>query len=283
MFGEVSRGGTLLGLAWMIFSPLALAAAVGKAFAKPDPWSLEMGIPILASTRPMSCGDLLLAKFKAAAISALITWSIVLIVTPIWLVRWCDTSALAKSWHNAREWWTPSGACLIVLVLLVAMIVLTWKLLISSVWLAMSGRPIVYLTSIILEICGYFILGICLVSDSVQRDLVPIGKWLANYVPIIVLIVLGLAIMKISMAITQWRRNRELRLVDDSQARGYWIVWIFATACVAEALMIALAPDPLTFLAAPALPLLAIILAFFIMPVWRISMAPEMLARNRHR
>ena len=68
---------------WMAILPMVLAVPVGKGIAKPDFWSLEFGLPTFLATRPITNGQIVAAKMKAAALSTLLTWAVLLMMAPI--------------------------------------------------------------------------------------------------------------------------------------------------------------------------------------------------------
>ncbi len=56
--------------------PILLAFPIGLGFGKPDFWSLDLTLSPFFATRPVTAGQLLAAKMKSAACSALLAWAI---------------------------------------------------------------------------------------------------------------------------------------------------------------------------------------------------------------
>ena len=56
---------------WLFIMPILLAFPIGLGFGKPDFWSLDLTLSPFIATRPITAGQLLAAKMKSAACSAL--------------------------------------------------------------------------------------------------------------------------------------------------------------------------------------------------------------------
>ena len=126
---------------WLFIMPIMLAFPIGMGFGKPDFWSLDLDLSPFFATRPITAGQLLAAKMKAAACSALVAWAILLLVAPTCIYLFCDTKHWSDALDGSRQCFiprSPSGCCPI-LGLVGAMLV-TWSLLVRSIWLGYSGR-----------------------------------------------------------------------------------------------------------------------------------------------
>ena len=132
---------TLCAVMWLAVLPVMLAFPVGKGFGKPDFWSLELALPLFVATRPISGGQIVAGKMKAAACSTLISWGLLLAVAPLWIYLSCNTEHIRDIWQIHCTLYSPVVRWIIPLLTLLAGIVLTWSLLIGSMWLGMSGRP----------------------------------------------------------------------------------------------------------------------------------------------
>jgi hypothetical protein len=83
---------------WMAILPIVLAIPVGKGIARPAFWSVELGLPTFLSTRPVTNGQIVAAKMRAAALSTLLAWAVLLVAAPIWLWLAGDLNHLRVFW-----------------------------------------------------------------------------------------------------------------------------------------------------------------------------------------
>ena len=137
---------------WLALLPMILALPVGKGLAKPDFWSLELGLNPFLTTRPVSDGQVVAAKMKAAALSTLLAWALLLTLAPLWLWLVGDVADLYSNWKVFCAVYSPFARVAIPMLLLNAAIILTWGLLIGGIWAGASGRPVVFAGSIVFGI-----------------------------------------------------------------------------------------------------------------------------------
>ncbi len=143
-FTDGGANATLWAETWLGVMPILLAVPIGMGFGKPDFWSLDLSLPTFVAARPVSGGQLLAAKMKAAAVSTLFAWTVLLLIAPLCIYLYLDS----EHWHDA---WEMSGIlysgfsrwALPMLAVVMAML-LTWSFLIGNVWLGYSGRPAFY-------------------------------------------------------------------------------------------------------------------------------------------
>jgi hypothetical protein len=64
---------------------LFLAPVAGLILGKPDVWSRPVRLPTFAAGRPLTCGDMVLAKLRMTALSLLAAWLILALGWAIWL------------------------------------------------------------------------------------------------------------------------------------------------------------------------------------------------------
>src|SRR5215211_7969222 len=121
---------------WAAPLPLILSAFVGKSF------SSDSNIPSFIVIRPASAGELLFAKLRAAAMSTAISWLVVMLLVPIWLML-CDTSQV-RGWWDAGRVFLGTRIFVILPLVFASLMFLTWKLLIGSTPTGLLGRPRLY-------------------------------------------------------------------------------------------------------------------------------------------
>ncbi|MCD6050435.1 MAG: hypothetical protein K0Q55_1838 [Verrucomicrobia bacterium] len=140
---------TLWILAWTLAAPMVLAVPIGKGFSKPDFWSGDLTLPAFISVRPIATGETIVVKLKVAALSTLFSWSMVLIFLSIWLPGWADLSSLTMI--RVAFWMVHDHSVLpqflMAALLLVAAALLTWKFLVSGLWIGLSGSKKLFLGS----------------------------------------------------------------------------------------------------------------------------------------
>jgi hypothetical protein len=64
---------------------LMLAPLAGLILGKPDVWSRQVRLPTFAAGRPLTCGDMVLAKLRAAALSLGAAWLVLAVGLAVWL------------------------------------------------------------------------------------------------------------------------------------------------------------------------------------------------------
>lgn len=255
----------------VLITPPFMAAFTGWSASRPHPHVGDSyGVTPFSATRPLTSAELIGAKLTIAMWSTLASWGLVLVTTTLALA-WSGTLPVvmerAQRMHDAIG--TPRTVVL-VLLFLGAFIVLTWKQLIQSLYIVLTGREWLIKGSVLLTLTFLILLGPLLqwIGDSpgVQRAL-----W--NMVP---LILAGLVSLKISAA--AWlaaRLNRHQLLGDRALLAGAacWcvtvlalygvLVWFFYTPFVARYVLA--------------------LIAILAVPLTRLWAAPLALAWNRHR
>ena len=258
-----------------LVSPVILALPVGVAFCKPAFWSEDLALPSFVAVRPLSTEDLVAIKVRVAALSAVITWVVLLGLLSIWLSSWANLDAVSQL---AISLWAFHGRSVgavygsAVLVLLAGMF-LTWRLLVSRLWSGLSGKRPIFVGSVVATFA--------LVITGLVFDAYRLPNWLlgdpARLAPIVWIGAL-LVIAKYWMAAYAWRG------VAPRYLREYLVLWLAAT---------------MTFLALGLvlwgmvriyLPIdgdlsrsFVIIMALLATPLARVALARSALARNRHR
>src|SRR5262249_54932225 len=109
---------------------------------KPDFWSTDLSLPGFVAVRPLASGEIVIIKLKVAALSAAVSWFLVLVFLSIWLPLCANLDALmpirtffrtlSESLGFARY---PFGALSIL-----AGAFVTWRFLVSGMWIGHSGN-----------------------------------------------------------------------------------------------------------------------------------------------
>jgi len=262
-------------LCWIIALPLLLAFVLGKGFGKADLWSKEPGLPLFQATRPLSNTHWIGAKMKAAALATVSSWLIVLVMTPLWLWLWCDYQSLLQEWRAAAnrdpKVFSASLAAIPILILF------TWRFLIGSLYLGLSGKTWmlnVTACGVFLSIFAPVIGAIPFVQRNFHHLLFP-PRWLPW-------LLAGLFATKFTAAAALAGYARWKGLVTNRAIGNYAAVW-FGIVALLVILVWRMVPFELISPDSGWNKASFMLLPLFLMPLLRVSCAPIALAQNRRR
>lgn len=256
-------------------APVVLAVPVGIGVSKPMFWSEDLAVPAFVAVRPMSSEDLVATKLKVAALSAGLSWVVVLLFLAAWLPLWANVDALSRLaiqvWaFHGQSIWAVYGMG--ILVALTGMF-LTWRCLVARLWSGLSGmRPM---------LVGALVAMVILVIASLVFNVSRVPGWLledpARLAPVA-------WIAAVAVVAKYWIAAYAWRGATPRYRRVYLVIWLAGTASFL-ALGIAVWGIVRIYL-----PLdvdrarsLVILLALIAVPLARVGLAPFWLARNRHR
>jgi hypothetical protein len=242
------------------------AAAVGKSGTNE---SDSYGVTPFIATRPLTDAELVAAKLKMAAWSTIAAWLLVLISIPLALELSGTSAVVLERWRAFNGVvGTPRGV-VVVLLILSGCIASTWKQLVQSLYIGLSGRAALIQGSVLLILGFFFLFG-------------PFAEWIIdsgrlgelwNALPWIFAILVSLrmiAAVWIVLRLYQTRLLRDRALVTGA---GLWCVAVLALYAVL-----------VWWFDTPLIPhYLLMLLAILAIPLARLSAAPLALARNRHR
>ncbi len=242
------------------------AATVRKA----SPGSDGYGVTPFLATRALSSAALITAKLKMAARSTLAAWLLVVVAVPVALAV-SDTASIATEW--VRDVVERAGALrAVVLALLIsaALLTSTWKQLVQSLYVGLSGREWAVKTSVFLSLAALVAVGPFLIW-IIEEHIVIIR--LLHALPWILAVLAGL---KLCAAAWVAVRLYDSRLVSDRTLVAGAACWLVAVLAL-HSLLVWLVDTP--FVRSYVLLLVAVLVT----PLARISAAPLTLAWNRHR
>ncbi|HXA15523.1 MAG TPA: hypothetical protein VN380_00915 [Thermoanaerobaculia bacterium] len=258
-------------LAGVLLTPSFMAAFAAATVSKSNPHGSDSyGLTPFIATLPLTSVSLITAKLKATIWSTLAAWLLVLGAIPLAL-RLSGTLPLVIEWkHDLIGFVGTPRAIVIVLLGFMGLVASTWKQLVKSLYIGLSGREWVVKASVF-------------VTLSILAIIVPLAHWvigsrfmmavLWNAFPWIAAV---LVCFKLSAAVWIAMRLRDSRLLSDRTlviGAACWDVSVFAL----YGLFVWLAPALLFrsyFLA---------LVAILAVPLARLSAAPLALAWNRHR
>jgi hypothetical protein len=258
-------------LLFVLFTPPFMAAFVSATVSKSSGTANDSyGVTPFIATRPLTNASLIAAKLKATTWSTLAAWLLVVVAIPLALRLSGTAPVVIERAHRLVEVFGMPRAVAIVLLGFLALMASTWKQLVQSLYIGMSGREWVVKASVFVALVFLAII-------------LPLAHWISgdrrtmallwNAFPSIAAV---LVVFKISIAAWIAVQLRERRLVSDRTliiGAVCWdaavfalyglLVWIFSTLLF-RAYLLAL-------------------LAILAIPLARLSAAPLALAWNRHR
>jgi hypothetical protein len=255
----------------VLFTPPFMAAFTAASVSKSNPYASDADVltPFLA-TRPLTSAALVAAKLKAMMLSTLVAWVLVLVAIPVGLI-WSDTWPMVSERARATAAFIGTPRAIVIPLLIVsAFVAATWKQLVQTLYIGLSGRAWMMRTSVFLTLSLIILLGPILqwiVDDRhVQAQL-----W--DALPLILAIFVALKMTAAS--VTAVRHHRSTLLSDRTlvAGAGVWCVLVLAL----YGLLVWIVATP--FLPGYFLGLVAILA----IPIARLSAAPLALAWNRHR
>lgn len=258
-------------LAGALLTPPFMAAFVAARVRSADPNARDShGVAPFTAVRPVTSAALITAKLRMALWSTLVAWLLVLVAIPAALT-------LSGTWpvvvERARELRDGIGAPRLFVVGLLGLsglVVWTWKQLVQTLYVGLSGRTWLIRTSTALTMTVLIFIE-PLVQWIRASDDVRVALW--NGLPWILAV---LALFKTSIAAwiaTRLYRNRVLS--DQALVTGAacWLLAVLALYGVFAWLFFT-----------PFIPRYVLVLvAVMAVPLARVSAAPLALASNRHR
>jgi hypothetical protein len=255
--------------------PIVLAVPVGIAFSKPTFWSEDLAVPAFVAIRPVSSADLVAIKLKVAAMSAALSWLVVLVFVTVWLSFWGHRDVISRLGIQlwALHWQSVPAVYGIAMVVVLSGMVLTWRSLVSRLWSGLGGNRRLFVGSV-LSIVVIVIAGTAFDADRLPRWLLDDPARLAPLAWAGALAVIA----------KYWMAARVWRDVPPRHLRLYLPVWLAGTASLLALAMVFWGMVrlyvPLDVDRVRSLFILAALLA---VPLARVGLAPSSLTRNRHR
>src|SRR5712692_6657072 len=255
----------------VLITPPFMAAFTAWTVSKPNPHVRDYwGVPPFIATRPLTSAALIAAKLKMAIWSTLAAWLLVFVAIPLAL-EWSGTwSVLIERVRRMNDAFGTPRAVAFVLLILAGFIVSTWKQLVQSLHIGLTGREWLIKGSVLLTLTLLLLVGPIVEwiidSRSVQRAL-----WDA-----LPLILAGLVGLKMSAAAWIATRLDRSRLLGDGALVAGAACWLVAVLALYGVLVWFFSTP---FIARYVLALVAILA----IPLARLSAAPLALAWNRHR
>lgn len=254
-----------------VLTPPVMAVFVAPALASTSSDARDaFGLAAFDATRPMTSAALVGARLRMALQSTLAAWGVAALMIPAALLLSGRWSLVAEKLSETIAYVGGLRAGVIALLLAVFLVATTWRALVGSLYIGMSGRrwlirgsPLIALVLIIaLGMTADWVLG----SGRAQKVI-----WEGFFITLF-----ALASIKAGASIAAFRRLHQQRLVADQRLLLLAAVWCAAVLLVYGTLAW-LAETPLI----PRSVLM--FMAILAIPLARPALAPSALARNRHR
>jgi hypothetical protein len=254
-----------------LITPPFMAAFTAWTVSQPNPQVRDShSVPPFIATRPLTSAELIAAKLKMAMWSTLAAWLVVLLA--MWLAlegsgTWSVVTERVRRMNDAIG--TPRAAT-VVLLILAGFILATWKQLVQSLHIGLTGREWIVKGSVLLALTFLILLGPIVEwivdTPSAQRAL-----W--NALPLTLAGLVGLKMSAAAWIATRLDRSRLLGARALVLGAACWVLAVLAVYGV----LVWFFSTP--FIARYELALIAIL----VVPLARIAAAPLALAWNRHR
>ncbi len=239
---------------------LAIFAAVRQSY----------GVTPFMATRPLTSVALVAAKLNMAIWSTLAAWLMVLVAIPLALILSGTWAVVSERARLGIEVVGTLRAIVIVLLVFAGLFASTWRRLVQSLCIGLTGRDWVIKSSVFLALS--FLVAIGPIADWIIRD----GSGQAAFFAALPWIPVVLVCFKMSAAAWIAIRLYDSRLLRDRALVTGAVCWLAA--------VIALYGLLVWFVSTPLMPRYFLgAVAILGIPLTRLSAAPLALAWNRHR
>jgi hypothetical protein len=273
-FGPAGNETTFTTLAWMLALPFVLAFIIGQGFGKTNFWGQglgkELGVPQFLAVRPFNAADWLGVKLKVAALSAVLTWTILALLSTAWLLT-CSELGQSSTFIMALPPSLWLGAIATPFSLFVSLaVLLTWRLLVTNIYLGVLGSRMLFNAAFCIVFLLMFAPMPLIGWIEGHKDKTP------NPEPVLQClqwILAFLVVLKLGLALRFLLKARQRRLVSSHGVLAYVCVWIWGT----ELLLLCVFLAPVTDTAGRVLALSALL----VLPLARIAFAALAFANSR--
>lgn len=257
---------TLLGA---LITPPFMAAFTAPRVRSPSPFGGSTGLTAFLTMRPITSGEVIAAKLTTAARSTLAAWLVVLTLIPVALTLSGTWPVVTERARGLSEFAGVPRAIVFALLVLAGLVASTWKQLVQSLYVGLSGRE-------------WMLKASACVTLILLLSLEPFVAWVRESAEVQVAIWNGLrwilgGLVAVKLTVAAWiavRLDRG-RLLSDRVLVAGAICWV-VTVLALYGVLAWLVSGPLV----PQYYLM--LLAILSVPLARVSAAPLALAWNRH-
>ena len=256
----------------VLLTPPFMAAFAAATVRKSNPFAGDSyGVTPFIATRPLTSAAVIAAKLQATIWSTLVTWLLVIVAIPIALTLSGTSQTVIERANRAVDVFGTPRAIVILLLGMAALLSSTWKQLVQSLYIGLTGREWVIKASVFLTLSFLAVIG-------------PIAQWihnnrsvlaaLWNSIPWILAVLVGVKLSAAAWIAIRLYRSRVLS--DRTLVTGAvcWLVTVLALYSLLAWLFFAPFMPPRYLFG---------LVAILAVPLARLSAAPLALTWNRHR
>jgi hypothetical protein len=257
-------------LVGVLVTPPFLARSAGATVRRTTASSDAHGIPPFLATRPMTSAGLVAAKLKVSVASTLLAWLFVAITTPIAMMLSGTWALLADRVLRTSVAIGEPRTMAILVVLCVTLLLSTWRQLVQSLYVGLTGREWLVKANAFMALFVVFLL---VPFAKWAWDHKRVLAWIWSAIPVILAILVA---VKTIAAIGVYRSLARRRVLSDASLVASAAGW-----CVT---VLALYETAVWFWDTVLLPHYVMAMcAILIVPLTRVSAAPLAFDWNRHR
>ena len=228
------------------------------------------GVSSFAATRPLTSAALIAAKLNAAIWSTLASWLLVAIAVPLALSLSGTWPEVIRRVDRTIEFVGMPRAIVLALLMLAGLTASTWKQLVQSMYIGLTGRAWIIRSSMLFALVVVVVMG-PVVQYIDEHKTAQAAIWVS--LPSILAV---LAVLKVLAAAWFAARLSASKLLNDRTLVTGATLWVLA--------VLALYGTLAWLVSGPLIPrFFLILLAILSIPLARLSAAPLALAWNRHR
>jgi hypothetical protein len=265
---EISMAQVLLSA---LFLPLFLAGFGGTTVSGKNPWVKDYyGVALSTATLPLSTAAMVGAKLKAAAVSTLAAWLILAVEVFLAVLLSDRLDEVAGWWQQAVHEYHPVKVVAGMLASAVLLVVWTWKRMVDSLFLGLTGRKWVIQGTIFVSMTGFCLL--CGLAGWIYRH-PETHETFRSALPWL----LGLWLLCKLLA-SAWALRRGLRqgLLAPRLVKSWLLAWLLLAAALIGVLAWVVPPN--------LVPTYQISFAVvLVLPMTHLAATPLALAWSRHR
>ena len=262
----------IISLVVVALTPPIMASFVASTVRRASPLrGDDFGLAPFLATRPLTSAALIAAKLRVSIVSTVITWVLVIAVVPLALSLSDTWPVVIERARDLRDLIGLPRAVAVTVLAVLALVATTWKRLVTSLYIGLSGRPWLVRTH----------MGVTMVLLVAA---IPVVQWIGENPREIVVRILDavpvtagvLVALKISAAAWIAIRLDRSRLIEPRTLVTTAAIWLAAVLALYAVLA--------WFADTPHIPRYVLVLiAILAIPLTRLSAAPLALASNRHR
>jgi len=258
-------------LVGVLLTPVFMAAFVAPAVSRSNPQASDSyGVTPFIAMRPLTNASLTGAKLKVTVASSAVTWMLVVAAVPLALRLSGTTAVVMERAHALIAAVGTLRTAALALLVFGALLATTWKQLVQSLYIGMSGREWAVKTSVFAALAFVAVVG-------------PVAEWILSHRAVFAAlwnafpwIIAVLVCLKLAAAVSIAIRLQSNRLLSGRALVIGAISWDLAVF-VLYGLLVWITPALL--IRHYVLALVAIVEV----PLARLAAAPLALAWNRHR